>query len=236
MKLKCNSCSERTSHVGSLILLWEGLCAVLLHPLPKALSVQKEECPHREQIAFPGYFTMLRSPRRCTWFHVPMNAAGAYPSACSFTRAFVWGDTLCDGQLDGCDGVVSSGPCWVQCVSLVCLKLWGWPQGSLRSRASLDVAGVSVWHSPSVPSPLVVCPSCCWELLWDHVCVHVLFLFVWNHQANLCTGYDHYLNNVEQKKKKNPICSTKRQCKEQALWLNKFTSVQQNHQMESRGA
>lgn len=99
VNLKCNSCSERTSPVGSLILLWEGLCAVLLHPLPNALSVQKEECPHRERITFPGYFTMLRSPRRCTWFHVPMNVAGAYPSARSSTRAFAWGHMLCNGRL-----------------------------------------------------------------------------------------------------------------------------------------
>lgn len=99
VNLKCNSCSEHTSHADSLSLLSEGLCAVLLHLLPKAFSVQNEECPHRERVAFPGSFTMLRSPRRCTWFHVPVNVAGAYPSACFSTRAFIWGDVLCDGWL-----------------------------------------------------------------------------------------------------------------------------------------
>lgn len=109
VNLKCNSCFECASHVGSLILLWEGLCAVPLHPLPKALSVQKEECPHRERIAFPGYFTMLRSPRRCTWFHVPMNAAGSYPSAHSSTRSFRIGRHALWWAIGGV--VSSSGPC-----------------------------------------------------------------------------------------------------------------------------
>lgn len=72
---------------------------------------------------------------------------------------------------------------------------------------------------------LLWCVPGCWkELLWYQAYVHVLFLFPWNCQANLCAGYDRYLNTVEQGKKK-PICSTKRHCKEQALWLNKFTSV-----------
>lgn len=70
--------------MGSLILLREGLCAVLLHPVPKALSVQQEECPHREWMAFPGYFTMLQSPRRYTWFHGPSNVSGASPSTNTF--------------------------------------------------------------------------------------------------------------------------------------------------------
>lgn len=31
-----------------------------------------------------------------------------------------------------CGRVVSSGPCQVQCASLICLKFWGWSWGSLR--------------------------------------------------------------------------------------------------------
>lgn len=199
VNLKCNSCSERTSHVGSLILLSEGLCAVLLHPLPKALSVQKEECPHREQIAFPGYFTMLRSPWRCTWFHVPMNVAGACPSACS-SIVLVWGGMLCDGQLVRL--------CLLYPARCSMHLSFAWSYGSgLRNPRGLELLSVllvlqfGILHQYSRFSWCVLAAE---ELLWDHVYIHVLFFFIWNHQANLCAEYDCYLNIVEHENKKNP--------------------------------
>lgn len=37
---------------------------------------------------------------------------------------------------------------------------------------------VAVWHSSSAPLPLMAYPGCSRELLWDRVCVHMLFLFI----------------------------------------------------------
>lgn len=199
VNLKCNSYSERTSHVGSLILLWEGLCAVLLHPVPKALSVQQEECPHRERMAFPGYFTMLHSPRRCTWFYVPMNVSGASPSALPSASAFA-------GEL--CFGMDH----WRSCVFWTLLGklcITDFPEGmGLNSDpcglglpwVMLELQfGIAHHCFCLLPRILTACVRSC-------LCLHVVPLHIQNHQENQCMEYEHYLNIAEQewKREKSP--------------------------------
>lgn len=160
--------------------------------------------------SFSRLFHQAEESQEMPCFHVPVSVAGAYPSFSSHRRTGGCVVELC----------LTDPARWSMHHSFA----WTFGADPWGSWSCLGVPRVAVWHSPSGPSPPVVCPGCWKELLWECAYVHVLFLFLWNYQANLCTGYDHYLNTVEQGKKK-PICSTKRQCKEQALWLNKFTSV-----------
>lgn len=176
--------------------------------------------PTQRADSFSRLFHHAEESQEMPCFHVPMSVAGAYPSFSSLSTQAFTGE-LCGG-----------------CVAELCLldparcsvhHSFAWSFGADLGDpwgfwSCLGVPGVAVWHSPSGPSPPVACPGCWKDVLWERAYVHVLFLFLWNCQANLCTGYDCCLNAAEQGKKK-PICSTKRQCKEQALWLNKFTSV-----------
>lgn len=216
MNLKCNSCSERTSHVGRLILLWERgpLCSSASSSAKGTLSAERR-MPTQGVDSFSRLFHQAEESQEMPCLHVPMSVAEAYPSFSSHsTQAFM-------GEL--CVGCVVD--LWLldpaRC-SVHHSFAWTFGADPLRSWSCLGIPGVAVWHSPSGPSPLVVCPGCWKELLWERAYVHVLFLFLWNYQVNLGMIIIWTLLNGEKKK---PICSTKRQCKEQALWLNKFTSV-----------
>lgn len=170
--------------------------------------------------SFSRLFHHAEESQEMPCFHVPMSVAGAYPSFSSLSTQAFTGE-LCGG-----------------CVAELCLldparcsvhHSFAWSFGADLGDpwgfwSCLGVPGVAVWHSPSGPSPPVVCPGCWKDVLWERACVRVVPFpvklpskpvhWVWLLSERCWTGG-----------KKKPICSTKRQCKEQALWLNKFTSV-----------
>lgn len=167
--------------------------------------------------SFSRLFHQAEESQEMPCFCVPMNVAGAYPSFSSLsTQAFTGG--LCGGRVvELC--LLDPARC-----SMHHSFAWIFGANPWGSWSCLGIRGIAVWHCPSGPSPLVVYPGC-WKDSCEIVPMFTCCSFSCEIAKRTCALAMIVVWTLLKTGKKKPICSTKRQCKEQALWLNKFTSV-----------